>query len=284
MSIAVMNFIVSILSIFFGSLFIAYCRADDQCNVIWPPCNDIENIVCRNGGSCDPVPDSQCKPLKNDDTFRKWILEVHNSYRNDIASGKDTRNGATSAANMQVINYDFDLEYTASCTANTCTGEADDCGRTLNFWQNGQSIEIVDGGDEALVDIPHQWYQRIELMDPKDFDNFREDLPLTFTQMIWANSTHVGCAKAHSITQNRSILVCNYGPPGNIYGEKVFERGESTSNCPVGSTRSIYYDSLCGTVIPLEIIRPRSAESNVSKCIQHSFMTIICAQLLYLIC
>uniref|UniRef100_A0A6P7GXC0 Uncharacterized protein LOC114347932 n=1 Tax=Diabrotica virgifera virgifera TaxID=50390 RepID=A0A6P7GXC0_DIAVI len=175
MSFTFMNFI---LLICFGSLLIVYCRADDQCNAIWPPCNNIENIVCRNGGSCDPARNSQCKPLKNDDSFRVWIVDLHNRYRNNIASGNDTRNGASSAANMQVMNYDFDLEYTASCTANTCTGEADDCGRTLNFWQNGQSIEIVDGGEDALMDIPHQWYQRIESMGPKGFDNFREDLPL----------------------------------------------------------------------------------------------------------
>lgn len=40
-----------------------------------------------------------------------------------------------------------------------------------------------------------------------------------FTQVIWWRTTHVGCAVA---SNNRSdVLVCRYGPPGNMQGEFV---------------------------------------------------------------
>jgi len=41
-----------------------------------------------------------------------------------------------------------------------------------------------------------------------------------YTQMIWSETTHVGCAIA--ARGNRSVLACRYSPPGNIRGSRVF--------------------------------------------------------------
>ncbi len=41
-----------------------------------------------------------------------------------------------------------------------------------------------------------------------------------FTQMIWRNTTKVGCAIASSHSDD--ILVCRYSPPGNREGETPF--------------------------------------------------------------
>ena len=34
------------------------------------------------------------------------------------------------------------------------------------------------------------------------------------------------------------VLVCNYGPAGNIEGAPVYEQGETGSNCPKGTTKT----------------------------------------------
>jgi len=41
-----------------------------------------------------------------------------------------------------------------------------------------------------------------------------------YTQVIWKNTKHVGCAKA--ICSGNMVIVCNYDPPGNIIGEKPY--------------------------------------------------------------
>lgn len=41
-----------------------------------------------------------------------------------------------------------------------------------------------------------------------------------YTQMIWRDTTHVGCATVS--VKNYDILVCRYSPPGNYIGQKVY--------------------------------------------------------------
>jgi len=41
-----------------------------------------------------------------------------------------------------------------------------------------------------------------------------------YTQMIWRNTTEVGCAVAER--DDRQVLVCRYSPPGNVRGEMAY--------------------------------------------------------------
>ena len=41
-----------------------------------------------------------------------------------------------------------------------------------------------------------------------------------YTQMIWKNSTQIGCAKIECGGQ--IIIICNYSPRGNVLGEKPY--------------------------------------------------------------
>lgn len=41
-----------------------------------------------------------------------------------------------------------------------------------------------------------------------------------FTQVVWRNSSFLGCATAHD--SQRDIWVCNYDPPGNNVAEKPY--------------------------------------------------------------
>jgi hypothetical protein len=51
-----------------------------------------------------------------------------------------------------------------------------------------------------------------------------------YTQLVWRNTTHVGCAK-RTCTKNSpfgrdfptwELWVCNYAPPGNVIGQKPY--------------------------------------------------------------
>ena len=41
-----------------------------------------------------------------------------------------------------------------------------------------------------------------------------------YTQLVWKNTTEVGCAKV--TCGNQTIWVCNYNPPGNYVGQKPY--------------------------------------------------------------
>ncbi|XP_028242838.1 STS14 protein-like [Glycine soja] len=40
-----------------------------------------------------------------------------------------------------------------------------------------------------------------------------------YTQVVWRNSTEVGCAQAVCVKEQASLTICFYDPPGNVIGE-----------------------------------------------------------------
>ncbi len=51
-----------------------------------------------------------------------------------------------------------------------------------------------------------------------------------YTQLIWENSTQVGCAKV--TVGNEEIWLCNYNPPGNYTGQKPYVKKANVENPP----------------------------------------------------
>lgn len=71
-----------------------------------------------------------------------------------------------------------------------------------------------------------------------------------FTQVIWAETTHIGCGRTFSMSKNNFYSVyiyCNYGPSGNIVTKPVYKRGKPCSNCVKLKCNS-KYSGLCGDV------------------------------------
>ena len=55
-----------------------------------------------------------------------------------------------------------------------------------------------------------------------------------YTQVVWADTTHLGCAEAEcknvrfgdDVVETAKIQFCNYGPGGNIQGQKPYVVGD----------------------------------------------------------
>lgn len=81
-----------------------------------------------------------------------------------------------------------------------------------NYLQNIQTADVVKSwGSEK------QWY---------DYANNRCNAPAGescghYTQIVWKNSTEVGCGKAVCSDMSQ-IWVCNYAPAGNRAGQKPY--------------------------------------------------------------
>jgi len=57
-----------------------------------------------------------------------------------------------------------------------------------------------------------------------------------FTQVVWAKTTHVGCAAMQLSTTSVEVnLFCNYGPGGNMRRQPVYVEGDAGTQCPDGS-------------------------------------------------
>ena len=62
-----------------------------------------------------------------------------------------------------------------------------------------------------------------------------------YTQMVWAETTAIGCAAIGYTDDDdpspemphRIFYVCNYSPPGNYLGQRVYQADYSSSNCPL---------------------------------------------------
>ncbi|GLU19911.1 hypothetical protein SLE2022_361340 [Rubroshorea leprosula] len=43
-----------------------------------------------------------------------------------------------------------------------------------------------------------------------------------YTQVVWKNSSELGCAQATCTKEQTSLTICFYNPPGNFIGEKPY--------------------------------------------------------------
>lgn len=101
------------------------------------------------------------------------------------------------------------------------------------------------------------WFNENLAFDHRSINNFFEiEAAAHFSQMIWANTTHVGCGRTNF--QGKTFIVCNYGPAGNRRNEKVFEEGPHCSKCLKNCGKK--FDGLCSDA---KIVPPFIAPFNI---------------------
>lgn len=84
-----------------------------------------------------------------------------------------------------------------------------------NYKGFGQNLAYKMGAETAEM-----WYQEVEQYDfnRPGYQNGTGH----FTQLVWAATTHMGAAKV--VCGNRSYVVANYSPAGNVANETQFEQ------------------------------------------------------------
>lgn len=87
-------------------------------------------------------------------------------------------------------------------------------GQGENLWMGTKSSFRAEEMVEAWID-EKSMYKPGRFPDVTTTDNWAD--VGHYTQLIWGNTTHVGCALASSKTDD--YLVCRYGPPGNWVGQ-----------------------------------------------------------------
>ncbi|XP_037276373.2 Golgi-associated plant pathogenesis-related protein 1-like [Rhipicephalus microplus] len=173
-----------------------------------------KKIINRSDGTKDIVeeiitPGSQTmlsrdQPMSEAD-FQKNSLDWHNYYRAlhgvpplqlDAKLNGIAKKWATTLAKEDRFEHSPDSEY----------GE-----NVYVKWSSNPNHQIT--GREAV----ESWYSEISdyRWDGSDPD---VDAVGHFTQLIWKETTRMGCAQARGPT-NKILVVANYAPPGNVVGK-----------------------------------------------------------------
>lgn len=211
-------------------------------------CGSQKNIVCKRKSYCGLESGCKGKESKLTQAQIDAVVDAHNRLRSDLATGKETRGGASKVADMSVISYHKELEYTAQCLSNTCKFQHW-CGKGPSVGHAGQNI-FQENGDisESKIDsMCKGWWSEIEKADASIFKSFHNfQVVGHFTQMAWAKTEYVGCGATRKGGQ--LLFVCNYSPAGNMARAPVYTEGEPCSKCPADKPCNKKYPGLCGEV------------------------------------
>jgi len=94
---------------------------------------------------------------------------------------------------------------------------------TLEHSQSGYGENIYASFEQASYsDAINAWYEEKNIYDYASNSCIAGQDCEHYTQLIWEETTEVGCGKAAIGTQNATVIVCQYNPPGNIAGEQPY--------------------------------------------------------------
>jgi uncharacterized protein YkwD len=87
----------------------------------------------------------------------------------------------------------------------------------------GENLYMSGGMENKPADVVDNWAS-----EQKCYDHNKQECKNAcgicghYTQIIWENTTEIGCAMVRC--GNVEIWVCNYNPPGNYIGEKPYKK------------------------------------------------------------
>ncbi|XP_028130865.1 venom allergen 5-like isoform X2 [Diabrotica virgifera virgifera] len=242
----------------FYLLFVLYAAKaqTDYCKL---SCGNTLQTVCeRKNVSCGAATD--CKNFKQlglNDEERRYVLDLHNKYRNKVALGQEKTGPQPQASNMKALSYSKELEYIAQCHTNSCKYGHDLCRRTPEWGHVGQNIALKGRyhGDilptrEFIDWAMNGFYSEVRDWDPSwvsSYDDHGKEVG-HYTNLVWARTRYVGCGLTFYVDEKGwdiYYLTCNYGEGGNIYGWSVYEVGPPASKCD-GLPKNSKYPGLCG--------------------------------------
>lgn len=191
--------------------------------------------------------------LSPEDKIR--ILYVHNTYRNEFASGM---HGFSKGSNLNELVWDDDLASKAQSWADrqTASAHSEEADRkTAKFSKVGENLfqynSLARPTKVLWKAAINSWY--LEFRDFKDrspdFASYKGSSHYAqFAQLIWAKTTSVGCGASYAFESGwyTTTIVCHYGPAGNEEGHAVYHtQGDVCSNCDNKQGCSSKYSSLC---------------------------------------
>ncbi|XP_071175288.1 uncharacterized protein [Mytilus edulis] len=156
------------------------------------------------------------------------LLENHNKVRRSVRP---------SAANMKKLIWDVDLERRAQKYAKKCIWTHDKKrSKNAPYRYVGQNMHARRGARDILT-ATRSWEKEQDHYNIYTNNCVPGEMCGHYTQMVWADTETVGCAMwkcpyIHNLGwRDAYIVVCDYGPGGNIGGEKPYRIEQKCAEC-----------------------------------------------------
>lgn len=130
----------------------------------------------------------------------------------------DAHNAARSDVGVPNIAWD---DTVAAYAQNYANERKADCQLVHSGGQYGENLAWSSGGLSG-TDAVNLW------VDEKQYYDYNSNSCASgkqcghYTQVVWKNSIHVGCAKVECDNNGGTFITCNYDPPGNYIGERPY--------------------------------------------------------------
>ncbi|XVF01470.1 hypothetical protein REPUB_Repub04eG0091900 [Reevesia pubescens] len=140
-------------------------------------------------------------PTHSQDSSPQGFINVHNAARAEVGVGRMT--------------WD---DVVAAYAANYAKERMSDCNLVHSGGPYGENL-AWSSADFSGTDAVKMWINEKSNYDLKSNTCASGRICGHYTQVIWANSTRLGCAKARC-SDGGTFIVCNYDPPGNYIGKR----------------------------------------------------------------
>ncbi|KND95218.1 Pathogenesis-related protein 1B [Tolypocladium ophioglossoides CBS 100239] len=152
------------------------------------------------------------------------------SQNDDLNYAIGLVNQARQAQGLQPLSWDPNLAAYAQFWANEmASGQQPFAHATGQYRPNqGENLyERASGQCDSAYENPVQtamraWLAQASLYNGQPITTGHEPW-LHWSQCMWSTTTHIGCARAYSISEAYKVYdVCRFTPEGNVVGEKPF--------------------------------------------------------------
>ena len=142
----------------------------------------------------------------NDSAFVSAIVQQHNTYRN--------------ALQLPPLDWSPELAKDALAWAqHLATIDEGQHDRSI-VGKEGENLWWGTAGAFTVADMVGFWGKEKAAFRYGVFPDCGKGMIGHYTQMIWRNTRSVGCALASN--GHTDYLVCRYGPPGNVLGQRPY--------------------------------------------------------------
>ncbi|CAL9165425.1 unnamed protein product [Musa hybrid cultivar] len=136
-------------------------------------------------------------------------------------------NSARAAVGVGPVSWDDDIASYAQKFANKRVA---DCQLVHSGGPYGENLFWATGGAYTLTDAVNDWIAEKQYYDYESNSCADGQVCRHYTQVVWQNTTAIGCGWTLCSDGNAIFILCDYSPAGNLVGQRPYEEKAQENN------------------------------------------------------